>query len=138
MNFRLSIWVWPKFILAFLKCEQAGSHSLMFGICCSLSSQLLFVTLYIWHVLGLIIQIVQLNEAPYLIRLSQNLTSDCLWISVFLPAHKIVLFDQQFYEHITQKLVKTGKYTEINKQFYVKFWLNWRKSRTVSYSFSCK
>ena len=32
----------------------------------------------------------------------------------------------QFYYHIMQKLVKTGKYTEINKQSYVKFWLDWR------------
>ena len=66
------------------------------------------------------------------------------WIYLFLPvlawcAHKIVLFwsAEQFYEHIMQKLVKTGKYTEINKQSHVKFWLNWRKYRTVSYSFSC-
>ena len=38
-----------------------------------------------------------------------------------------------------QKLVKTGKYTEINKQSDVKFWLNCRKHvhGTVSYSFSC-
>ena len=54
-------------------------------------------------------------------------------------AHKIVLQikTKQYYEHIMQKLVKTGKYTEINKQSHVKFWLNWRKYRTVSYSFSC-
>jgi hypothetical protein len=31
---------------------------------------------------------------------------------------------KQFYEHTMQKLVKTGKYTEINKQSHVKFWLN--------------
>ena len=45
---------------------------------------------------------------------------------------------KQFYEHIMQKLVETGKYTEINKQFHVKFWPNWRKYRTLSYSFSRK
>ena len=36
-----------------------------------------------------------------------------------------------------QKLVKTGKYTEINKQSDVKFWLNWRKYGAVSYWLSC-
>ena len=36
-----------------------------------------------------------------------------------------------------QKLVKTGKYTEINKQSDFKVWLSWRKYGTVSYSFSC-
>ena len=61
-----------------------------------------------------------------------NLKSDCLLTSVYLPvfawcAHKIVL----------QIKTKTGKCTHINKQYYVKFWLNWRKYRTVSYSFSC-
>jgi hypothetical protein len=33
--------------------------------------------------------------------------------------------------------VKTGKYTEINKQSNVKFWLNWIKYGAVSYSLSC-
>ena len=63
-------------------------------------------------------------------QLSQNLTSDYLLISVFLPvftscAHKIDLQikTKQFCDHIMQKLVKTGKYTEINKQSDVKFWL---------------
>ena len=36
-----------------------------------------------------------------------------------------------------QKLVKTGKYTEINKQSNVKFWLNWIKFEAVSYLLSC-
>ena len=36
-----------------------------------------------------------------------------------------------------QKLVKTGKNTEINKQSDVMFWLIGRKYGTVSYSFSC-
>ena len=67
-----------------------------------------------------------------------------LCIYLFLPvfawcAHKIVLFwsAEQFYEHIMQKLVKTGKYTEINKKSDVKFWLNWIKYGAVSYSLSC-
>ena len=87
------------------------------------------------------IEMLQLNEyetAPYFIQLSQNLIWDCLLISVYLPvfawcAHKIVLEikTKQFYVHIMQKLLKTGKYTEINKQSHVKFWLNWRKYRTV-------
>ena len=36
-----------------------------------------------------------------------------------------------------QKLVKTGKKTEINKQSDVNFWLDLRKYENVSYSFSC-
>ena len=77
----------------------------------------------------------QLNEygtVPYFLQSSQKLTSDCLLISVFLPVfawcdHKIVFFwsAEQFYEHIMQELEKTGKYTDINKQSDVKFWLNW-------------
>ena len=73
------------------------------------------------------------------ILLSQNLTSDCSLIFAFLSVfawcdHKIVLQIKikLFYEHIIQKLVKSGKYTKINKQSHVKFWLNWRKYRTVS------
>ena len=54
-----------------------------------------------------------------------------------------------FYQFLHDKIVlqiktkqwshhaKTGKNTEINKQSDVKFWLNWRKYGTVSYSFSC-
>ena len=63
---------------------------------------------------------------------------------LFLPAfawcdHKIVLQikKKQFYDHIMQKLVKTGKYTEINKQSNVKFWLNGKKYGIISYSLSC-
>jgi len=44
---------------------------------------------------------------------------------------------KQFYDHIMQKLVKTGKNTEINKQSNVKFWLNWIKFGAVSYLLSC-
>ena len=72
------------------------------------------------------------------------MTSDCLLISVFLPVfawcdHKIVLQikTKQFYDHIMQKLVKTGKNTEINKQSDVKFWLNWIEYGAVYYSLSC-
>ena len=57
-----------------------------------------------------LLQLVQLNDyetAPQFIQLSQNLTWDYL-----------------FYEHIMQELVKTGKFTKINKQSDVKFWLN--------------
>ena len=91
-----------------------------------------------------LISIIQLNKyetAPYFLQLSQNLTSDCLLISVFLPSdHKIVLFwsAEQFYDHIMQKPVKTGKNTEINQQSYVKFWLNWIRNGTVSYWFTRK
>ena len=37
-----------------------------------------------------------------------------------------------------QKLVKSGKNTEINKQSNVKFWLNRIRNGAVSYSLSCK
>ena len=97
---------------------------------------------------------VQLNEyetAPYFIQLSQNLTSDCLLISVFLPVFTSICMmwswncsqikTKQFYDHIIQKLVKKGKNpqnsTEINKQSNDKFWLNWIKYGAVSYSLSC-
>ena len=36
-----------------------------------------------------------------------------------------------------QELVKTGKYTEINKQSDVKFWLNYIKFGAVSHLLSC-
>ena len=55
------------------------------------------------------------------IQLSQNLTSDCLLTFVFLPVFalcddKIVLQirTKQFFDHIMQKLIKTGKNTEIS------------------------
>ena len=79
---------------------------------------------------------VQLNEyetVPYFLQFSQNLTSNCLLISVYLPVFAsscmmliklVFLSAEQFYEHIMRKLVKTGKSTEINKQSDVKFWLN--------------
>ena len=38
---------------------------------------------------------------------------------------------------ITYLLVKTGKYTKINKHSDVKFWLNWMNYGAVSYSLSC-
>jgi hypothetical protein len=57
-----------------------------------------------------------------------------LYFYLFLPVfawcdHNIVLQikTKQFYDNIMQKLVKTGKNTEINKQSNVKFWLNWIK-----------
>ena len=71
------------------------------------------------------LHIVQLNKhetAPNFIQLTQNL---------FLPVlawrdHKIVLQikTKQFYDHIMQELVKTGKLSSINKQSNVNFWLN--------------
>ena len=91
--------------------------------------------------------LMNMRQLHIFFQLSQNLTSDCqliMCIYLFLPAfawfaHKIVLQikTKQFDEHIMQKLVRTGKFTEINKQSHVKFWLSWRKYRTVSYSFSC-
>ena len=65
------------------------------------------------------------------------------WIYLYLPVlawcdHKIVLQmkTKQFYDHIMQKLVKTGKTTEINKQTNFMFSLNWIKSGNVSYLLS--
>ena len=57
-----------------------------------------------------------------------------VFTSFFWCADKIVLQvkKQQLYEQIIQRLVKTGKLTEINKQFYVKFWLLWMKYKAVS------
>ena len=64
----------------------------------------------------------------------------CVFTCIYWFLHdvliKLVCRSKQFYEYIMQKLVKTGKYTEINKQSHVKFWLNWRKYRSVTYSFS--
>ena len=67
------------------------------------------------------------------------------WISLFFavlawPDQKIVLLwsAEQFYDHIMQKRLKTGKNTEINKQSNVKFWLDFRKYGAVSYWLSCK
>ena len=83
----------------------------------------------------------------YLIKpkLDMGLFSDFCVIYLFLPvfawcAHKIVLLwsAEQFYEHIMQKPVKPGKYTEINKQSDVKFWLNCIKFGAVLYLLSCK
>ena len=59
-----------------------------------------------------------IRQLQILFNLSQDLTSNCLLISVHLP------------DHIMQKLVKTGKTgknTEINKQCDVKFWLKLNK-----------
>ena len=54
-------------------------------------------------------------------------------------AHKIVqqIKTKQLYDHIMQKMVKTGKYTEINKQSDVKIWLNRIKFGAVSCLLSC-
>ena len=71
------------------------------------------------------IQVVQFNKyetAPNFIQLSQNLTSDCLLISVFLPVfawcdHKIVLFwsAEQFYDQVMQELRKNRE-IQLNQQ----------------------
>ena len=72
----------------------------------------------------------QLNKyetAPYFLQLSQKLTLDCLLISVYLHVFTsfcIMCSQNCSAAHIMQKLVKTDKYTEINKQCHVKFWLN--------------
>ena len=68
-----------------------------------------------------------------------GLFADLCVLSVFYQflhhVHTIVLLwsAEQFYEHIMQELVKTGKYTEINKQSDVKLWLNWIKFWDIAY-----
>jgi hypothetical protein len=102
--------------------------------------------LWFWHLLSTAKWIWDRSIfSPNKPKLDMGLFVDfCVCIYLFLPifawcVHEIVLFctAEQFYEHIIQKLVKTGKYTKINKQSNVKFWLNWSKYGTVSYSFKC-
>ena len=66
------------------------------------------------------------------------------WIFLNSPVfawyvHKIVLKikTKQFDEHIMQKLGNSGKFSKINKQSDVKFWLKWREHGAVSYLLSC-
>ena len=84
------------------------------------------------------------ETAPYSIQLSQNLTSDCLLISVFLPVFTSVcmIWSWNCFILICRTILwphhaKTGKNTELNKQSDVKFWLNWMMYGNVSYSLSC-
>ena len=75
---------------------------------------------------------VQLNEyetAPYnIFELNQNLTCDCLLISVFCPkftlAQPEICFEHQNRTILDSAQVNLGKKTEINKQSHVKFWLS--------------
>jgi hypothetical protein len=67
------------------------------------------------------------------------------WLLCFLPVYtsfcimwSLNCSAEQFCDHVMQKLIKTGKNTEINKQSDVKFWLSWRKYGAVSYLLSCK
>ena len=71
------------------------------------------------------LQLDEYETATYFIQLSLNLTSDCLLISFYSPVFTDFqkINTKPFYEHIMQRLVKTGKYTEIDKQSHVKFWL---------------
>ena len=90
--------------------------------------------------------VLQLNKyetAPNFIQLGQNLKSDCLLISVFLPVfawcdHKIVLFwsAEQYYEHIMQKLVKTQKLTNNPMSIFGLIKERMELSH-IPYSFSC-
>ena len=104
-----------------------------------------FVILFTWQLalwanLKTKVQLNEYEKAPYFIQLSQNMTSDCLLICVFTCFY-------QFLHDVTMKLfcfdlensfmITSCKNREINKQSDVKFWLNWRKYGTVSYSFSC-
>ena len=82
---------------------------------------------------------VQLNHyeaAPCFIQFSQILTCECLLISGFFP--KFTLAEPLMFKIILGSAqVNSGENTEINKQSYVKFWLNWIKYGAVLYSLSC-
>ena len=94
---------------------------------------------------------VQLNKyetAPNFIQVSQNLTLDCLLILLNFPVFtkllhdliiKLFCFDLQnhFMIRSCKNCVKTGKFSQINKQSNVKFWLIWLKFGAVSYLLSC-
>ena len=75
------------------------------------------------------ISLVQLNKyetASNFIQLSQNFglfVDLCVFTCFYQFLHDVII--KLFcFDHIMQKLVKTGKNTEINKQSDVKFWLN--------------
>ena len=60
-------------------------------------------------------------------------TSSCMMWSL----NCFVQSAEQFYDHTMQELVKTGKFSYINQQSDVKFWVNWIKCGAVSYLSSC-
>ena len=77
---------------------------------------------------------VQLNKyetAPAFIQLNQHLTLfvdlaefPCFYQFLDDVIMKLFCFDLQFYDQIMQELVKTRKFSEINKQFDVMGWFN--------------
>ena len=71
-------------------------------------------------------------------KLDMGLFVDFCWFICFnqFLHNMLIKSAEQFYEHIMQKPVKTGKYTEINKQSLVKFWLNWKKNIELSHMHS--
>ena len=92
-----------------------------------------------WHKLSLV-QLKEYETVPFFVQLSQNLNTNCLLISMFLPAfawcdHKIVL--QVLGQNKTILMITSCKNTEINKQSYAKFWFNWIRFGAVSYLLSC-
>ena len=100
-----------------------------------------FITSLLTYELYSALQLNKNETVPYFFLLNQNLTWDCLLISVFLPEFdwsepKIVLFwcSEQFYVPIRQIQSNLGKNTEINKQSHVKFWFN-RKNMELSHIF---
>ena len=85
-----------------------------------------------------------MRQLQILFNFSQNLTSNCLLISVFLTVFTTfcMMWSQNCFVLICRTILwshhaKIGKNTEIHKQFNVNSWLDWRKYGTVSYSFSC-
>ena len=87
---------------------------------------------------------VQLNEwesyifSPIKPKLELGLFVDfCVFTCFYQFLHDVIikLFCRSKQNNF---MITSCKNTEINKQSDVKFWLNWRKYRTVSRSFSCK
>ena len=89
---------------------------------------------------ALLIQLNEYETAPYFIQFSQNLTCGCLLIFVFPPEFtwaepKIVWTSEQ--NNFSFSSGKFGGKTEINKESYVKLWLNWINYGADSYSLGC-
>ena len=104
-----------------------------------LNSRLRWTQLRGWEFSNFTVQLNEYETVPYFLQFSQNLTSNCLLISVYLPVFTSFCICFVF---ICRTILwshhgKTGKNTEISKQSNVKFWLNWMQYEAVSSSLSC-
>jgi hypothetical protein len=114
----ICLWSWIRSYLPPKKSDR--KPWLYCDVICRLSS--LFNTLVLTsshpqisasHLLGLQVPAngpgIEYETVPYFLQSSQNLTSDCLLISVFLPVFTSLCIMWSYH-------AKTGKNTEINKQ----------------------